>query len=78
MGIELQFENVEALKAMLADCNELSMKSLESVQGGDFGHGRCLFDDQRIAMSWISSGESVGSVGIGSACRILREVVEAC
>lgn len=73
MGIELQFKDVEALEAMLANSDELSMKSLEGVQGGGFGHSRCLVDNQRIARCWLSSDNSVGNVRSGSACRVRRQ-----
>lgn len=50
MSVELLFEYVEALKAMLQDRNELSVKGLEGVEGVDFGHGQSLVDeDRRIA-----------------------------
>lgn len=42
MGIELLLKDVEALEAMFTDCDQLSMESLEAVQGSDFGHDELL------------------------------------
>jgi hypothetical protein len=38
MGIQLLLEEVEALKAMLAGCDQLSVESLKAIQGSSFGH----------------------------------------
>ena len=42
MGIKLLFEEVEALEAVLADCDQLSVESLKAIQRSDFGHGELL------------------------------------
>lgn len=78
MGIELEFQNVKALEAMLADCNKLPMQSLESVQRGDFGHGQCSVGNQCIAMSWSPLASRLVGGGGGSAWPDMRAVLDAC
>lgn len=42
MGVKLLLEEVEALEAMLAGCDKLSVESFKAIQGSDFGHGELL------------------------------------
>lgn len=49
MGVELLFEDVEALEAVFANRNKLSVKGLEGVERADFGHGQIAVNNRRIA-----------------------------
>lgn len=49
MSVELLLKNVEALEAVLANRNKLSVKSLKAVERAAFGHGQNFVDAKRIA-----------------------------
>lgn len=56
MSIELLFENMQALEAVFANGNKLSMKSLKGFERANFGHGQeGPVEDWRIS---IASGRA--------------------
>lgn len=49
MGIKLLLKDVEALEAMFANGNKLSVKRLKAIEGAAVGHGQKSVDARRIA-----------------------------